>query len=153
MRWGYASIRLDMYGIGTRYFIHLKTATMKIELNFRSYFGISRGVQYQRYAKLLEDIWDDTLVRILNEMIAQIEEGKSVAIEKCIVSERGIEYNNFLIGWEDLSYQVNYNRVTINSKSDSSVFTNLYYTDDWNAHVLRYYLDWKLDPKLSQPES
>ncbi|HEU5147958.1 MAG TPA: hypothetical protein VFT90_14630 [Chryseosolibacter sp.] len=145
IKFGWKPIRLDMYRIGGRYVVELKTLDKKIKLDFPYYFGIFKKRQEDNFEKLTDAIWDITVVRLLNTMIEDINGGKSVRIDKCTVNVEGILYNDFLIRWEDLSYQKNYNRLTINSKSNTKVWTNLYYTEVDNVHVLMQYLEWKFE--------
>jgi hypothetical protein len=144
MKFGYAPIRLDMYTIGTRYTIALKTASDSLVVNFRSYFGISRNSQYAKYGTLLNAIWDSTLVRLLQETHETVTSGQPVDFGNCMLKDDGIELKGFLITWEDLLYQKNYNRLTLNSKSNDKVWTNLYHLETYNTQVLMYYLDWRL---------
>ena len=132
-----------MYTIGGRYTVELKTSDEKMKLSFPYYFGIFKERQGDKFEMLLEAIWDMTVVRLLNTMIDDIKRGHSVSIGQCLVRPDGILYKKFLIPWEDLSYQKNYNRLTINSKSNTDVWTNLYYTEVDNVYVLIHFLEWK----------
>ena len=119
VKFGWLPIRLDMYTIGGRYTVELKTSDEKMKLSFPYYFGIFKERQGDKFEMLLEAIWDMTVVRLLNTMIDDIKRGHSVSIGQCLVRPDGILYKKFLIPWEDLSYQKNYNRLTINSKSNT----------------------------------
>lgn len=145
IKFGWLPIRLDMFRIGGRYVVELKTVDQKIRMNFRSYFGLFRKRQYERFNTLLDVIRDATIVRLINEMVADIDSGQTVAVGKCAVRADGILLKNFFITWEDLFYQRNYNRLTINSNSRADIWTNLYYTETDNVHVLMQFLDWKFD--------
>lgn len=48
IRFGWLPIRLDMFRIGGRYVVELKTLDQKIRMNFRSYFGLFRKRQYEK---------------------------------------------------------------------------------------------------------
>jgi hypothetical protein len=78
----------------------------------------------------------------VDESIDIIRNRQSLDIGKCQVSERGITWSGKLIQWSDLSYQKNYNRLTINSKSNLKVYTNLYYLENFNVDVLLGILHW-----------
>lgn len=149
IRFGYAPIRLDMFSIGSRFMVDLLTDKQEMRINFRSFFGFGKNREYRKYSELLDQLWDPVVVRLLNELIAIIESGDSVNVDRCKITPEGVIYNKQVIRWDDLSYQVNYNRLTINSNSNSKVFTNLYYTETYNVHPLRYFLDWKYG-KLKQ---
>jgi hypothetical protein len=143
IKYGYAPIQLDMYTIGSRYTIDLKTNDQQLLLSFKSYFGIKKHRQYRKFASLLDSIWDSTVTRLTDEMFAHCQANKPFNIGNCIISPDGITYKNFLITWNDLTYQANYNKLTLNSKSNDKVWTNLYYLETYNIHPLRYFLDRK----------
>jgi hypothetical protein len=143
IKYGYAPIQLDMYTIGSRYFLHLQTKDDTLALNFRSFFRIKKKAQYEKFQSLLNAIWKDTVVRIVSEMVARHEEGKTFSVGDCIVSAEGITIGRRIIKWEDVSFQANYDKLTINSRRDLNTFTNLYYLDTYNAHPLRYFLESK----------
>jgi hypothetical protein len=143
IKYGYDPIRFDMFTIGSNYLINLKTSTDAVVVNFRSYFNIGKKNEYRKFSTLLNVIWESTVVRLLGEMEEMLTHDKSVTIGTCVVNNQGITYRNFLILWDDLSYQINYNRLTINSKSNSDLWTNLYFIETYNVHLLCYFLDWK----------
>ncbi len=143
IKYGYAPIQLDMYTIGSRYTIDLKTRDQQILLHFKSYFGIRKHRQYQKFASLLNAIWDSTVIRLADDMSASHEAGESFAVGNCAIKSEGIIYKEFLITWNDLTYQANYNRLTLNSRSNEKIWTNLYYLETYNVHPLRYFLDRK----------
>jgi hypothetical protein len=145
IRYGWLPIRLDMFRIGGRYVLELKTVDQKIRMSFHSYFGLFKKRQSEKFNTLLDVIWDATIVRLLNEMVADIDNGQTVTIGKCSVCADGIHLKSLLITWDDLSYQRNYNKLTINSKSKADIWTNLYYTETDNVHVLMHFLEWKLE--------
>lgn len=145
IKFGWLPIRLDMFRIGGRFLIELKTAEQKIRLNFRSFFGLFEKRQREKFNALLDVIWDLTVVRLLNELADDVDNGQTVIIGKCAITAEGILLKDFFISWEDLSFQKNYNKLTINSTSNPNVWTNLYYTETDNVHVLVYFLEWKFE--------
>jgi len=143
IKYGTRSIELDMYAIGTCYTMELHAAQNNMKINFKSYFGISRTARYEEYTKLMSEIWEPVVVRLLNEYIHMLEDGMPVEIGPCKITPDGITLKNFLITWDDLIYQVNYNKLTINSKSRSDIWTNLYYLETNNVRIAAHLLDWK----------
>lgn len=143
MKYGWMPIRLDMYTIGSRYILEVKSPDQIVQVSFRSWFRIQKEKQYARFSALMDAIWEPTVVRLLNETVDRINEGATVNIGKCHINADGIMLKTFAIRWDDLSYQNNYNKLTINSKSNASVWTNLYYSETDNVHILRYFLDYK----------
>ena len=101
IKYGWLPIRLDMYTIGGRYKVELKTIDRTIKINFRYYFGLFKKRREENFMMLLDAIWDITVVRLLNTMVDDIHAGKSVSIGKCVVSTDGILCNGFLIPWDN----------------------------------------------------
>jgi len=144
-KYGIDAIRLDMYSIGRKYLIGFKTRHGEVKIVFKCYMGLGSKYFNTTYRSVLEEIWQKTVVRLVKEAIDMIRKGQSVNVGKCQVSERGISCNGELIRWVDLSYQKNYNRLTINSKSNPKVCTNLYYLENFNVDVLIGILHWVFD--------
>lgn len=143
IKYGWIPIRFDMFTIGGHYLIELKTTDRKLKMSFRYYFGLFAKRQSENFQCILDAVWDMTVVRLLESMIDDIDNHRTVAVGNCRVNGDGILLKDFLINWEDLSYQKNYNKLTINSKSNSEIWTNLYYTETDNVHVLMHFLEWK----------
>src|SRR5262245_18594982 len=72
IKYGWAPIRIDMYTTGGRDTIELKTPQNKLQVSFRSYFGISKQQQSEKFHKLLEAVWDATVVRLHDEMVDKV---------------------------------------------------------------------------------
>jgi len=142
---GTDAIRLEMFTIGVRYTVSMVSKEDSVTVNFRAYFGIGNKKQYQKFTQVLRAVWDSVVIRLLDDMNNTISHGGYITIGKCVISDQGISYKENLISRKDLSYQVNYNRLTLNSKSNASLWTNLYFTETYNVHILRYYLDSKFN--------
>jgi hypothetical protein len=142
VKYGWMPIQLDMFTIGSRYMLQVKNSKKELQVNFRSWLGIRKNYQYAKFSALMDAVWELTVVRLLNEMIDRIDTGNTVQVGKCNLSPEGILVKNFLIAWDDLAYQKNYNKLTLNSRSNQSVWTNLFYTETDNVHVLGCYLDY-----------
>jgi hypothetical protein len=144
IKYGFEPIRLDMYTIGGRYVVVLKTDSEEFSFNFSYYFRINKGQKREKFNTLLNAIWDSTHGQLLEEMINVLEAGEKIRMDQCHIEAGGIMCKDFFIEWSDLTYQKNYNRLTINSKSNHKAWTNLYYTQTFNVHVLAAFLDWKI---------
>lgn len=143
IRFGWLPIRLEMFRIGDKYSLKVKSSEQKLSITMLSLFGFENDKRYDQFNHLLNAIWDETVGRLSTEMQNIVQKGETVTVDKCLISERGILLKNFLIEWDDLGYQKNYNRLTLNSKSNRNVWTNLYYTETDNVQVLIEFLDWK----------
>lgn len=145
VRFGWLPIRFYHFTIGSRWMLVLKTTDREIKINYPSYFGMFQDRQYEKFNTLLNVIWDSTVQRLLHAMMHELDKGKIITIGKCAVSKDGISLSNFLIKWNDLVYQKNYNRLTINSRSRSDIWTNLHYTETDNVQLLMSFLEWKFE--------
>ena len=145
IRFGWLPIRFYHFTIGSKWMLVLKTTEQEVKINYPSYFGIFQDRQHEKFNTLLNVIWDSTVQRLFDTMIDEIDNGKIITIGKCTVSKDGISLYNFLIVWDDLVYQKNYNRLTINSRSRSDIWTNLHYTETDNVQLLMSFLEWKFE--------
>jgi hypothetical protein len=141
-KYGIEPIQVDMFSVGRKYIIDLKSKDEKVVIVFKSYFGLSKAYFDSLFNRTLIELWNGTAVRISDESINKIINGDSIVIGKCIVSLQGITYNNFLICWNDLIYQKRYNSLTISSRSNANAWTNLYYTQVYNVDVVMTVIDW-----------
>lgn len=143
IKFGWLPISLDMFTIGGRYIVELSSPAENLRINLSYYLGLFKNRQRENFNHLLDAIWDLTVLRLLKAMVDEIDNGGTVVVGKCSITTEGISCKKFLIRWDDLSYQVNYNKLTLNSISNKDVWTNLYYTETHNVHVLKYFLEWK----------
>lgn len=143
IKFGWLPIRVEIFRVGDRYLLEVNNQEQKLSINMRSYFGIRKDAQYEKFNYLLNEIWDRTVTRLFHETKDRIMRRETMRIGKCEINNQGIVYKDFLITWDDLLYQKYYNRLTLNSRSDLSIWTNLYYTETDNVHVLIAFLDWK----------
>ncbi|OON69367.1 hypothetical protein [Hymenobacter sp. CRA2] len=142
IRYGVEPIQLDMFYIGREYTLALRAGNETITIHLRMFFGLSKRYFQELFTRLIDSIWDETFVRLVNETIEQLLTGTEVKIGSCAVSKHGISCKKAFIPWAALAYEKKYNRLTINHQQDSDVWTNLYYVSDYNAQVLAAVLDW-----------
>jgi hypothetical protein len=140
-KYGVEPIQVDMFYVGRKLVIELKSDE-HVKIVFKSYFGFSWKDFSILYGNILSEVWQDTAIRIFDESIESLRRGETVTVGKCALSREGISFDNFKINLRDLSYQKNYNKLTLNSKSNAKIFTNLYYLEDYNVDVLMAVLDW-----------
>jgi len=141
-KYGTEPIQLDMFHIGRRYVIDLKAEEKQVKIIFKSYFGISKTYFTNMFQEIINRIWKDVATRIIESTINTLVERGELKIGKCLITNKGIIISDILIPWIDLSYQKNYDRLTLNSKTNSKLWTNLYYLQDYNVDVLMVVLDW-----------
>jgi hypothetical protein len=142
LRYGMEPIQFDMFNVGRKYIIELKTSNEQLTIILKSYFTFSKKYFFDLYTRIINSIWENTGFRIINESIEQIIKGHSITIGNCTISTEGIFFNNNLTEWNNLSYQKNYDRITLNNKSNYKLWTNLYYIETNNIIILSGILDW-----------
>ena len=135
-------IELDMYVIGSKYCIVLRSETNSLEITFRCFFSIHKKYFNALFNEIINSFWDATVGRLLDESIEVLKRGDTFSIGKCTVSRTGVSFNSNFILWDDLSYQRNYNKLTLNSKSSKEVWTNLFYNEEFNVYLLLGLLEW-----------
>lgn len=142
LRYGIEPIQLEMFYVGRKYLLSLRTKDATLDIRLRSFLGLSKQYFLQLYTELIDSIWSATFVRLVNETIDHLLEGGAVTIGRCVISRQGIDCKGYWITWPDLSYEKKYNRLTLNHRGNAAVWTNLYYSRDYNASVLAAVLDW-----------
>ena len=142
IKYGLKSIIFYHYVIGCKYIIDIKSNDITLRVIFKSYFNSSKNYFNNLYDKILAEIWQQTSVRIIDEIYDKIMGGEEVNISKCRILKSGVYINNNFIKWNDLTYQKNYDRLIMSSISNGNIYTNLYYTETYNIIALCTLLDW-----------
>jgi hypothetical protein len=142
LKYGVAPIQVDMFTIGRKYIIELKNPEKRFAITFRSYFGISNNYFSDLYTKIINGIWNMTGLRIVHEAIQKLKSGETFKVGDYSISQNGILIKNVLVSWDNLSYQKNYDRLTLNHKTNHKVWTNVYYLETYNFDVIIGILDW-----------
>lgn len=142
MRYGVKPYQIYRFYIGWNYCIDLKTKDAQIKIEFISFLKFSINYFNELIQRIIKKIWSYTMPRIVNESINKIISGQVIQVDKYQLSKQGINWNNKQIAWCDLNYQKNYDRLTINSKSNIKIWTNIYYLELYNADVIVYVCDW-----------
>ncbi|MDQ3292514.1 MAG: hypothetical protein M3Q05_14600 [Bacteroidota bacterium] len=132
------------FNIGRKYHIGLKTPNQHLNLLFRSYFGINREYFTDLCNRIIDKIWEKTTDQIWARKKQLLLAGGVVQVGNCQISKTGIVLTKQQkqIPWENLHYEVLYNRVVLNHKNDPTIFTNLYFVNTWNIDILIALLDW-----------
>ena len=142
IKYGVEPIQVDMFYIGRRFVIDLKSKENQVKIILKSYFDYHKTYFYEVFNRILKTIWKETTIRLIDESIETILQGGELAVGKCKISKDGILYSNHLITWADLTYQKKYEMITINCKSNPKIWTNMYFLQDYNVDVLKHILDW-----------
>ncbi|KAA5549089.1 hypothetical protein [Adhaeribacter rhizoryzae] len=150
IKFGVNSVQFGMFPLGNRYHLSLKTAGQEFNLVLHSYWGIRNNYLVNLYEKLVNGIWLRIGERLTDDAINCLKANNSFVVGPCTVSRSGIKLqqksafsvNAELITWNDLFYEVKYDRLVINSKKDSRLWLNLYFLEYWNTEVLREVLEW-----------
>jgi len=150
LKFGLTLMQFYRFSLGTQYALSFKSPDKEINLVFRNYLDLSNYYFDTLYYQILDTVWDQVADRLLNEKKQQLQSESGLIINHCVFQKQGITIyrrNLFsaqkdIITWEDLIYQKKYDRLSIYSKRNSQVWTNLFYTDTWNVEFLMLILDW-----------
>ena len=143
-------MQFQAYPIGRKYYLSIKSPEKQIDLVFTCYFGISRSYFEKLYDLILETVWDKTAERLFAEKMQLLKSDTGWKVGNCLFRKDGvmirqpnlISEDQKFISWSDLTYKKNYNRLSLYSKTNTHIWTNLYYTENWNVDLLIDILDY-----------
>lgn len=150
LKYGVSLMPFYRFSVGRKYHIGLKTPTDQVDLVLRSYFRMSNSYLQSIYNQIIELIWEPVTDQLLSQSMDLLLTGQTFGVGNCRISKAGIVINKDagltkkpqLISWDDLSYEEKYDRLVLNSKNNQSIWTNLYFLDNWNVDILMAILDW-----------
>jgi len=153
LKFGLSLMQFYRFSLGSKYVISVKDSDHEINLVFINYFGLDTDYFDTLYDQITDAIWDQIADRLVAEKVQQLKSGNNFKVGNCLFNKEGITINRHnlfsnnkeFIPWEDLTYKKNYNRLTLYSKSNSQIWTNLFYTENWNVYLAMYMLDWIYD--------
>ena len=153
LKFGLSLMQFYRFSLGSKYVISVKDSNNEINLVFINYFGLNTDYFDTLYDQITDAIWDQIADRLVAEKVQQLKSGKGFKVGNCLFKNEGITINRHnlfsqieeFIPWKDLTYKKNYNRLTLYSKSNSQIWTNLFYTGNWNVDVAIHILDWIYD--------
>lgn len=151
MRYGIDSIPFYRESLGFTYLIQIKASQRRMDLVFRSLFGLGEEPCSDLFSQLIDIIWDKAGERLVEEKWSLLQARIPVEVGNCELTEEGLTLRmhagfstkSRFVSWDDLAYEKLYNRLVLNSNSDQTVYTNLPYTETWNVDVLIEILDRK----------
>jgi hypothetical protein len=142
IKFAVTGIQFDMFTVGRNFHIELKADEKKIRLDLKCFFGIREKYFAGLYQSILNEIWELTVVRLFHQYVENILDGSNYRIGNCVLLREGISLKNEFIGWRDMAYEVKYDRITLNHKSNPKLWSNIYFFETYNSQVLRFVLDW-----------
>ncbi|CAN5882367.1 hypothetical protein BH24BAC1_BH24BAC1_10440 [soil metagenome] len=153
MRYGIESIPFYRDSLGVTYTINLQVSQRRMDLVFRSLFGLDDDFYSDLFSQLMDLIWEKAGERLVQEKWDLLQAGKRVEVGNCELTEDGLTFQmhsgfstkSRFVSWDDLTYEKLYNRLVLNSSSDLTIYTNLPYTETWNVDVLIDILDRKFN--------
>jgi len=150
LKFGLTMMQFYRFTLGRRYVLSIKFADKELNLVFKSFLGLENEYFDTIYHQILDAVWDRIADRLMAEKIQQLKSEKGLRVGNCVFHISGVTIyrQNFFsakeefISWEDLTYKINYNRLSIYSNRNSQIWTNLFYTENWNVDLLMHILDW-----------
>jgi hypothetical protein len=77
LKYGMEAIRLEMFSIGIKYLISFRTGDTDTKIIFRCYFGFGRDYFNEIYKSVLDEVWESTAVRLVDEAIGILRAGRN----------------------------------------------------------------------------
>lgn len=144
LKYGLSALVFYRFLVGRKHHIGFKTPTEQVNIIFKSYFGIAEEYFTDLCNQIIDEVWERATDKIWNKNKNLLIAGGVMLVGNCQVSKNGVFINQKqkLISWEDLHYEIKYDRLVLNHKSNDNVWTNLYFKDTWNIDILIALLDW-----------
>jgi hypothetical protein len=142
IQYGVESTQLYRFAIGRTYSLRLRTADHTLAIRLREYAGISAAYFEELYLELVKLVWQATAGHLATGMVEDLLADRAVRVGACTFTRQGLRYKGREAGWDELSYRVNYNRLTIDHRHNSRFWADLYYDREFNVPILAMVLDW-----------
>jgi hypothetical protein len=144
IRFGVLPIEMYYYTIGYNYKIEILTEKEEIiSISTKVYFGIGSNKRINMYNDIIDSLWTLHFEDLLNEIDDKHLNGSEISIGDITLKQEGA---NLLSGkkkirFDDFKIDNHLDHFSINSKTDSKLFTNIYYLTLWNSFHLFTLLD------------
>ena len=150
LKFGITLMQFYRFSLGRKYIFSIKCPDKEINLVFKSYFGLEKDYFNALFYQIVDVIWDRISDRLFADLVQQLKSETGSTVGHCVFRRQGITINRHnlfsaqeaFIPWKDLTYKKNYNRLSLYSKSNSQIWTNLFYTETWNVDMAILILDW-----------
>lgn len=147
-------IQFDMFYVGRKYKIVLAHEKEEIKIVFKTFFRIRNNYFHKLYCEIIDAIWTDTGARLCDQWLQRISDDELVEVGPIFLSLKGILYKGELYEWSGISFQENYNRIIVFSKTDTRFWISLLYSEVANtfilSNLLRFLIREKGFEKLNQ---
>jgi len=148
--YGEIKVMINRFASRTEYGFSFKdNSGDEIKFTFYSTVNLSLNT-LETYNTIVKNVWECFGNRIMNEMIQAISNGRIVEIKDCKLSQDGIEipYRPFIgedidyvVPWEDLTYESEGEFITIKSESEPKAKIDLHLNTDHHAQTLKMLID------------
>jgi hypothetical protein len=150
IRYWIEAIVFYRFAVGRQYYLGFRTPTDQLDITLTSYLGIGNDYFAGLCDQVMAEVWEPVTDAIWQKTIDTLRAGGVVPVGTCqvrrdgilITQDRLLSKEQNLISWAGLHYEKKYDRLVLNSTSDQAVWTNLYFRDTWNIHILMTLLDW-----------
>ena len=117
----------------------LTESNEKISIPLKSYFGINRKKLWETYNAVIDSLWDHFFTKLYGDLVEQYNSGKDLDFEgNYQITEQGLYISSWkkIIEFEDMVIKEDFEFFSVNSRSDSKLYTNIYYLEVWNSPML-----------------
>jgi hypothetical protein len=156
VRYGIIQMYINGIKANRMYEIGIKGNTDKpIRISFQSArLFVTNKKMEETYHSIVNCIWKNISLRLVNEAIQNLENGKSFVMEKIEVQPKGIlmqinpwfgKKETYFVEWKNLLKSEHEGSLTIYSRENKKVKLKLNFQKDWNTPVLASLLEylWK----------
>lgn len=148
IRYGIKPLQFDMFNTGAVYLVDLKDIHRnEINIRLKSYFFMKRKLYNELFENISDIVWEKISPKLISDKLTLLENRQSFSIGDCEVREEGIYVNKKdLIGWHECYMQKNYDRLVINSRTNSKLYAVLPYAEYWDVFILISIFEHIMDP-------
>ncbi len=107
-----------------------------IKIRLKSFYGFNLKSLSDKYVKIIDFLQDYYFDDISRKYLSDFSKDISIIINDIEFNNKGINFKNNLILWEDLETKNFRKYFSISSKSNSSKYVLIDYMNDWNGSVI-----------------
>lgn len=138
LRHGVRWIKGFEFTIGRVYFIEIKNSSNKVfKIILRSVYGINKTEHYKQYGSIVNAIYNNYLLEIVNHLISDFNNGIVINYLNTMINHEGVCFNKkTTIPWNKLDVKLYYDYFSIYEINNEKKNRAYEFSHQWNAEVL-----------------